>query len=577
VTGSKALGNDLGIEVGTGALSSENQILANVISASNRNGVLIRGDRNIVRGNVIGTDASGTKALGNAGDGVLVGGGSGNLIGGTTAAARNVISGNGGHGMHLTSAGNLVQGNYIGTDAAGRFALGNGGSGVIISASSNTVGGTEPGMGNVISGNGVGTPKKKFGVLAFGASDIKVQGNLIGTDAGGTYAIPNGPSADGVNFFDVTDGLIGGTTGSARNLISGNSGHGISFGGNSRNNAIDGNYIGVDASGMTELPNALAGINFFDVGVTDNAIGGKLSEKRNLISGNGGPGVILGPGSVEGGSNHLIGNYIGTDTLGAAAVPNAGPGVVVRSPGNEIRGNVISGNSANSGIHITTKGNRNGIWGNLIGTNAAGTAAVPNLAGIVIAGAGNDNVIGATEPPGCAPNLRWLCANVIAFNARTGVAMVAFGGTTPERNRVSGNAIFSNGELGIDLNADGVTPNDPGDVDAGPNGLQNFPVLRIAQLTPLGLRVAGSIDTPAPQTILIELFANRVPSPGGDPSGYGEGAEFLGTATPGADGGFSVNLPSVPGGTLISATATDAAGNTSEFAANIAARAPGRP
>lgn len=217
------------------------------------------------------------------------------------------------------------------------------------------------------------------------------------------------------------------------------------------------------------------------------------------------------------------------------------------------------------------------INGNRIGTNASGNAAVPNLAGIIIAGGANDNVIGATEAGAVGIQRVWPLGNLIAFNGRTGVALVPAGGFAPLRNRVSGNVIHSNGGLGIDLNADGVTPNDAGDTDTGPNGLQNFPVLVRAQVTPGALLVIGRIDTPDPASVTIELFANAVPSPGGDPSGHGEGAVFLGTATPNPGGAFVATLPSVPEGTLITATATDAAGNTSEFAANIAARAPGRP
>jgi hypothetical protein len=81
--------------------------------------------------------------------------------------------------------------------------------------------------------------------------------------------------------------------------------------------------------------------------------------------------------------------------------------------------------------------------------------------------------------------------------------------------------------------------------------------------------VTGTIDTPNPETITVEFFANPVPTPGGDPSGYGEGCTYIGSTTPDVSGNFTAHLPLQPAGTLISATATDAAGNTSEFAANI--------
>jgi hypothetical protein len=117
-----------------------------------------------------------------------------------------------------------------------------------------------------------------------------------------------------------------------------------------------------------------------------------------------------------------------------------------------------------------------------------------------------------------------------------------------------------------------VSPNDPGDFDTGPNNLMNYPVLDSAIATPARLVAPGSIDTPNPQTVTIEFFANPVPHPGPDPSGYGEGAIYLGWVRPNPRGKFTASLPSVAPGTFITATATDAAGSTSEFARNIEAK-----
>jgi len=147
-----------------------------------------------------------------------------------------------------------------------------------------------------------------------------------------------------------------------------------------------------------------------------------------------------------------------------------------------------------------------------------------------------------------------------------------------ERNRITRNSIFGNHALGLDLDAlendFGVNPIDPGDDDIGPNTALNFPVLTSAHATPGRLVVKGSIDTSDPRTITLEFFANPVPEPGSDPSGYGEGAIFLGSSRPNTKGEFTAALPPVPVGTLVTATATDAEGNTSEFAANIAAVFP---
>jgi hypothetical protein len=279
---------------------------------------------------------------------------------------------------------------------------------------------------------------------------------------------------------------------------------------------------------------------------------------------------IHGSGTTTG--TIVQGNLIGTNAGSTAPLGNGGSGVLLfqTATGNTIGGtsaaarNVISGNGA-SGLQITGNGTTgNLVQGNSIGTNAAGNAALGNSGhGVEFFDGAHGNTIGGT-PAGAG--------NTIAFNGGPGV--IVFSGTG---NAIRRNSIFSNGGLGIDLAPFGVTPNDPGDADMGPNNLQNFPVLLNAQVTPTGLRVTGRIDTQSAGSVTIEFFANPVPSPGGDPSGHGEGAVLLGTATPAPGGGFTANLPSVPEGTLISATATDAAGNTSEFAANIPARGPGSP
>ena len=147
-----------------------------------------------------------------------------------------------------------------------------------------------------------------------------------------------------------------------------------------------------------------------------------------------------------------------------------------------------------------------------------------------------------------------------------------------ERNRITRNSIFGNHALGIDLDAleneNGVNPIDPGDGDIGPNTALNFPVLTSAFAMPGRLVVKGSINTPKPRAITLEFFANPLPEPGSDPSGHGEGKFYLGTGKPNVNGDFTVALPPMPAGTLITATATDVKGNTSEFAANIAAVFP---
>src|SRR5262249_25786896 len=128
----------------------------NVISGNRSDGVVITSNGNVLEGNFVGTDVTGTLALSNGQDGVSVSGGASNSIGGMTAGARNVISGNNRDGIVIRSGnGNLVQGNYIGTDVKGKNPLGNGAHGVHIdvATANNTIGGTATGAGNLISGN----------------------------------------------------------------------------------------------------------------------------------------------------------------------------------------------------------------------------------------------------------------------------------------------------------------------------------------------------------------------------------------------------------------------------------------
>jgi parallel beta-helix repeat protein len=175
------------------------------------NGVAIFGNEatgNLVQGNFIGTDVTGTVDLGNSTDGVQIRGAANNTIGGITAEARNVISGNNVRGISIQgdvnmggsdATGNLVQGNLIGTDVTGTAALGNTHDGVVIrGAANNTIGGTTAGARNIVSGNNTGGGRGGVSIinhqtlLITGASGNLVQGNFIGTDVTGTAALGNG-------------------------------------------------------------------------------------------------------------------------------------------------------------------------------------------------------------------------------------------------------------------------------------------------------------------------------------------------------------------------------------------------
>jgi CSLREA domain-containing protein len=240
-----------------------------VINRFAGNGVEVgSGGGNVISGNYIGTNVAGTVALGNA-NGVLIQS-SGNIIGGTTAGARNVISGNNGNGVLIFGAsatGNVVEGNYIGTSATATVALGNhfAGVGVLNDASNSTVGGTAPGAGNVISGNGTGG----VGTAGGAGTGLVVQGNFIGTDPSGTLALGNG--GDGVGLASESNCIVGGTASGARNTIAHNGGDGVSV--NTVNNAIRGNSI---------FSNTGLGIDLGPNGVTPNDLGDGDTGANNL-------------------------------------------------------------------------------------------------------------------------------------------------------------------------------------------------------------------------------------------------------------------------------------------------------
>ena len=163
-----------------------------------------------MEGNFIGTNSSGDAALPNSGDGLVLSDGSGNTIGGTVAAAANVISGNSGEGVDLQQESqDILQGNFIGTNVNGTSAVGNGESGVVISGGSDiTLGGTTASARNVISGN------TGSGVALEGDQNL-VLGNFIGTDVNGTSALGNG---SGVVVYSASN-TIGGTARPAQHYL----------------------------------------------------------------------------------------------------------------------------------------------------------------------------------------------------------------------------------------------------------------------------------------------------------------------------------------------------------------------
>jgi uncharacterized repeat protein (TIGR03803 family) len=580
----------------------------NLISGNSSAGVSLGGlsaSNNTVAGNLIGTDVTGMNALGNVGYGVLINGVSGNFIGGTNAGARNVISANGYAGVSIiypAATGNVVAGNFIGTDITGTNVLGNG-SGIVISQSSgNQIGGLLPGSRNVVvassyciqlgdsannqvlgnliglTADGVTAVPNSFGIYmgncsqtqiggsalearnviygsivgcgVYGGGSNVLQGNFIGTDASGTLG--RGP-VYGVYLASSTNNLVGGSGVGEGNLISGNQLGVGAAGSDANNNVVAGNFIGTDFTGT----NALGNGNGVSIEGTGNVIGGTNAGARNVISGNTGVGVVLNGASAT--RNVVRGNYIGTDATGTEALGN-GYGLYIDNASSNViggdisagEGNVISGNLVH-GIYLHVAGAvGNRVQGNLIGTDATGTSAIGNQQAGVFIYEAPGNLIGGTMPG---------VGNIIAFNS-SGVAST---GDSATNNAVFGNSSFANDGLGIDVGSDGVTPNDAGDADGGPNHFQNFPEISSAVYSNGTLHVGYRVDS-APENsaypMTIEIFIS---------DGSGEGRTLIYRtiySTPETITNLVFAPPVAPVSTnRLVATATDANGNTSEFSA----------
>ena len=375
-------------------------------------------------------------------------------------------------------------------------------------------------------------------------------------------------------------------------------------------NKVQGNFLGTDPAGAIAMGNA--GIGLW-VRSPNNTIGGPNPADRNVITATRESSITAPPDpyatnvSIEGSAsspsagNVIQGNYIGTDASGTAVLssPNGAAGIVVTTAnsGNVTiggpaagAGNVISGNGF-FGLEIlstTCTFPTTGVVveGNFIGTDVHGAPLGNGYGGIHIGCNASNNTIGGTAPG---------AGNVIANNGAAlfngaGVVVDILGrtgtgsGAAGTGNAIRGNNIYSNTAasspltrgLGIDLIGNGPTPNDAGDGDTGPNNLQNFPVLSSATSGGGSTTIAGTLNSAANTTFAIDFYA----SPSCDPSGYGEGRVYLGSASVATNGagnaGFSVTLPvSVDASNQITATATDPNGNTSEFSACLPASGGG--
>jgi len=313
------------------------------------NGIFLEdGDNSVIEGNFIGVAPNGT-AAGNADSGIHLEGSSGNRIGGVLTAQRNIISDNEGDGIDFlaASSGNLVLGNYIGTDPAGTSGMGNNGDGIDVDTADctdNTIGGTAVGAGNVIaSSTDDGIDPDANGTI--------IQGNLIGTDRTGAVALGN--SSDGIDVDGVTSGML-----IAGNLISGNTGRGIVID-LSQNIRIETNFVGISGSGQP-LGNGSSGITL-DESVAGCVIGGAANGTGNVVAFNGAIGIEIS--SDAGSGNAILGNSIvGNGSLGIDLEED---GPTLNDPGdgdggpNQLQNFPVITSAARLGPNVTIRGTLN--------------------------------------------------------------------------------------------------------------------------------------------------------------------------------------------------------------------------
>lgn len=555
--------------------SSGNVIRGLIISGFSRQGIRLEGmgaSGNVIQDNFIGTDASGGSPLANGTGISLLDGAGKNRIGGTLSDGGNLISGNRGDGIHISdSDSNTVSGNRVGTDALGSSALGNGGDGVDVRNGS---------VGNLIGGTGEGgiggnlfsaNTDSGINLAGEGTRGNTVSGNWIGTDEEGDAPLGNG--LDGIYIYKACSNTIGGPRAEEANVISANRFNGITLeGAGCDSNQVIRNLIGTDQFGFKALGNVQCGIAVLS-GAKRNHMG-----QKNIISGNGMHGILISGSGTD--SNTVAGTWIGLNAAGRDSIPNQGDGIRIErgARDNGIGGpgdfmNVISANRQNgcSILDFSTSGNC--FENNWFGTDTSGTVRLGNhLHGLLIGGSRNT-----------------VSGSLISGNDSCGVLFngAAYG------NRIEGNSI------GTDWSGLISVPNGASGVLCRGTGAENTigPGNRIQSNHGFGIALSGaelrsmtitrnSISANDSGGILIRAEANQsVQAPvivsASPVSGTAPPLSLVEIFSDSANQGCffedSVRCggdgrwewTGMPSGPYITATATDTAGNTSAFSDSL--------
>ncbi len=559
-TGVSILASSINNIVGADGDDANNAGKGNVISGNLQFGIRIAANSNIVAGNLVGVNATGKAALANGEGGILLtDNASNNRIGSNADGVndvleRNVISGNNKAGLRIFSSNsNQIAGNWIGVGVDGS-GLQNAEYGIQIDAGStaNVIGANAINQGreaakNVVSGNG------GFGIYVFAGVGNLISSNYVGVSPNGRNTIANARDgivlAGGSSLNEI--GRFGG------NVVSGNLRNGILIVG-SNANTISKNTIGLSADGQRAIPNiesgvAISGGSQFNIVGTNNDSTTDDAE-RNIISGNRLQGVSIIGSQTD--SNSVVGNFVGTDVTGMFSIPNQADGIVVsdQAAKNAIGGvasaqrNLISGN-VGWGVSIQANSRDNSILGNWVGLASDGSDALGNTQGGISINQSIRNAIGNGTAAG---------SNLIAYNGKIGVRVIhpnSYG------NSVSRNTITMHDVTQIDLGDDGPTLNDSGDLDVGPNELQNYPVVEFIATSQSSTQLVARMNSTPSKLFQVEFFSE-------EPGVLAH--RFLGMFPVITDASGNVNLIqdlpfALPLNARVFATARDPLGNQSEY------------